>query len=128
MCQKKVEFTLKQNIENRRCYSTPSPEQIFSQGMSSFTNSSLRKRAQSSPLTLLEVTDPALYSFKAGNKPTSSCRCFTFQLFSRRNSGNNASTYLKLFDKPVSFQSLVRILARQILHFSPLNSPQCPTE
>ena len=85
-------------------------------GMSSFTNSPLRKRAQSFSLTLLGVTDPALYSFKAGNKPTSSCRCFTFQLLSRRKSGNNASTYLKLFYKPVSFQSLVRILARQILH------------
>ena len=35
---------------------------------------------------------------------------------------------LKLFDKPVSFQSLVRILARQILHFSPQNAPQCPTK
>ena len=35
---------------------------------------------------------------------------------------------LKLFDKPVSFQSLVRILARQILQFSPQNAPQCPTK
>ena len=54
------------------------------------------------PFTHLRCTNTALYSFKAGNKPTSPCRCFTFQLLSRRNSpDSNASICNAKRDKSV---------------------------
>ena len=91
-------YSEKKNIENRRCYSTPSPEQIFSSSWHVILHELVTTKASVRTHCLLLIYDaPTQHlhdSFKAGNKPTSPCRCFTFQLLSWRNSPDkNASIW-----------------------------------
>ena len=91
MCQtEKVEFTLKKTLKTNVAIARLLHELVS-------TKASVRTHC------LLHTYDaPTQHSFKTGYKPTSSCRYFTFQLLSRRNSpDNNASVWNAKRDKSV---------------------------
>ena len=92
-------------LKNRRFYSTPLPGQIFSSSWYVILQL-VPKPSGIIVCYTLRVHRPSTMQF-LNKLRTSSIKDFTFQMLSRRTSGNNANTYFKLCGRRGTFQSLV---------------------